>query len=159
VLVFGSTAVLEEAYLLDTIRRSFPNAQLLGCSTAGEIYGTQVTDDSLVITAIHFQHTQLMGARININQVGSSFQAGVRLAQSLERHGLVHVFVLSDGLKINGSELVDGLTSQLPGDVTVTGGLSADGERFAQTLVVWDGAPESDTVVVLGFYGDRLRVG
>jgi hypothetical protein len=72
---------------------------------------------------------------------------------------LVHVFVLSDGLRINGSELVNGLTSQLPSDVTVTGGLSADGERFGQTLVVWDGAPESDTVVVLGFYGDRLRVG
>ena len=51
------------------------------------------------------------------------------------------------------------MTSQLPSDVTVTGGLSADGERFGQTLVVWDGAPESDTVVVMGFYGDRLRVG
>ena len=105
VFVFGSTAVLEEAYLLDSIRRSYPNAQVLGCSTAGEIYGTQVTDDLLVITAIYFEYTRLRGARININEVGSSFQAGVRLAQSLERRGLAHVFsqMASGSMAVNWS--------------------------------------------------------
>jgi hypothetical protein len=71
----------------------------------------------------------------------------------------VHVFVLSDGLQVNGSELVAGLTGRLPKHVTVTGGLSGDGGRFAETLVFWDSAPAAGRVAALGLYGDRLRVG
>jgi hypothetical protein len=159
VFLFGGTHMLKAPHLFDAVKRAYPHAHLLGCSTAGEIYGTQVSDDSLVVTAIHFEHTQLQGARRIISGVESSFQAGERLARSLEQQGLVHVFVLSDGLQINGSELVHGLTSQLPEDVTVTGGLAGDGERFAQTLVVWDDQPACGAVAVLGLYSDRLRVG
>src|SRR5581483_4873092 len=72
---------------------------------------------------------------------------------------LAHVFVLSDGLKVNGSELVGGLTKHLPEGITVTGGLAGDGERFSETLVFHDGVPEKETVAVLGFYGGRLKVG
>jgi hypothetical protein len=157
--LFGGTQVLQEPYLFDSIKRAYPHAHLLGCSTAGEIYATQVSDDALVVTAIHFEHTQVQGARHVIGDGESSFQVGVHLAQALPPEGLVHVFVLSDGLRINGSELVHGLTSQLPDEVTLTGGLAGDGERFAQTFVVWDDRPARDTVAVLGLYGDRLRVG
>ncbi len=114
---------------------------------------------SLVTTAVNFKYTQIKGTRINISQVENSFQAGERLAQSVDKEGLVHVLVLSDGLKINGSDLVKGLTKHLPEEVTITGGLSGDGERFEETLVLWDGAPEKDTVAVLGLYGNRLKVG
>lgn len=47
----------------------------------------------------------------------------------------------------------------LPEGVTVTGGLSGDGERFEETLVFCDGPPESGAVAVLGLYGSRLKVG
>ena len=39
----------------------YPEAHYLGCSTSSEICGTQVLDDSLVVTAICFQHTELRG--------------------------------------------------------------------------------------------------
>ena len=107
----------------------FPNALVCGCSTAGEIYDTQVTDDSMVVTAIQFEHTKIQGAHVKINEVKNSFEAGIQLAKSLQQEGLVHVFVLSDGLNINGSDLVRGLTQELPGEVTITGGLSGDGSR------------------------------
>ena len=42
VLVFGATAALKEAGLINAIRRSYPGAHVLGCSTAGEIAGTNV---------------------------------------------------------------------------------------------------------------------
>jgi hypothetical protein len=72
---------------------------------------------------------------------------------------LVHVFVLSDGLRVNGSDLVRGLTQQLPKQVTVTGGLAGDGDRFQETLVFWNDAPEKDTIAAIGLYGSRLKVG
>lgn len=70
----------------------------MGCSTAGEICGTQVTDDSLIATAVHFEHTRLFGARIKISETDSSFSAGEYLAKSLDKKGLAHVLVLSNGL-------------------------------------------------------------
>lgn len=159
VLLFGSRAVLKQDEPLAVIRRAYPEARLMGCSTAGEIYGTQVLDDSLVVTAVEFHATRIHGARISLNEAGSSLEAGRRLAETLNQPGLVHVFVLSDGLQINGSDLVKGLTQHLPAKVTVTGGLSGDGDRFQETLVMWDGPPEQRLVTALGLYGDRIRVG
>jgi hypothetical protein len=159
VLVFASTSILSQRQQIDRIKELYPNAHLFGGSTAGEIYDTQVCDGSLVLTAIHFEHTKLTGARTKIKDADSSFHAGERLARSLPAEGLVHVFVLSNGLKINGTDLVKGLTANLPSDVTITGGLSGDGSSFKETLVLWDGVPESDTIAALGFYGDRLKIG
>jgi hypothetical protein len=159
VLLFGRTSILKEQKYFDEIRKAYPKAHFFGCSTAGEICGTQVSDDSLVITAVSFEHTQLKGARTKVADIENSFEAGEKLAQSLDKDGLTHVLVLSDGLKINGSDLVRGLKKHLPENVAVTGGLSGDGGRFEETLVIWDGPPEVDTVAVLGLYGDRLKVG
>lgn len=159
ILLFGARAVLKEAKLLETLKAAYPAAHILGCSTAGEICGTQVTDDSLVVTAIHFEHTRLEGYQIRLGEVRNSFHAGESLARLLDPLGLVHVVVLSDGLIVNGSDLVRGLQKYLPGWVTVTGGLAGDGDRFEETLVFWDSPPARDTVAVLGFYGNQLRVG
>ena len=159
VLVFGSTSALKATPALDETRAHYPGAHVFGCSTSGEILGTQVLDDSVVSTAIEFSSTEIQCASVSVNGHGGSFQVGVALARSIAQEGLRHVLVLSDGLRVNGSRLVDGLESALPTDVTVTGGLSGDGERFEETLVVSDGPPESGTVGAVGFYGEDLRVG
>ena len=158
-LVFGSTGALGERALLQQIRNAYPRAHLLGCSTAGEIYNTQVLDESLVVTAIQFEETAIQGTRLKLNGSSDSFAAGAQLARQLDQAGLAHVFVLSDGLRVNGSELVAGLTEHLPPHVAITGGLAGDGARFTETLVLWDTEPEPGVVVALGLYGDRLRVG
>ena len=159
VLVFGSTSALKAMPALDETRANYPGAHLFGCSTAGEILGTQVLDDSVVSTAIEFASTEIQCVSMSVNGHGGSFQVGVALARSMPQEGLRHLLVLSDGLRVNGSRLVDGLESALPTDVTVTGGLSGDGERFEETLVVSDGAPESGIVGAVGFYGERVKVG
>jgi hypothetical protein len=159
VLLFGATSVLKEHGLIEQAVNAYPAAHVLGCSTAGEICGTQVFDNSLVATALSFEHTELRGSLVRLDQVDNSFQAGETLAQSLPPEGLAHVLVLSDGLSVNGSDLVAGFRKCLPSDVTVTGGLAGDGNRFQETLVLWDNIPQKDAIAVLGFYGTRLRVG
>jgi hypothetical protein len=159
VLLFGSTAIFKEKVSIATLQKSYPKALLLGCSTAGEICGTQVTDEAMVATAIDFEATQIKGACVNIADVENSYQAGQRLAEALDKKDLVHVFVLSDGLKVNGSELVRGLTRHLPPEVIVTGGLSGDGARFQETLVMCGAAAVPGTLAALGLYGDHLKIG
>lgn len=159
VFLFGSPRVLKQQYLLQQVQRAYPQAHLLGCSTAGEISQTQVLDDSLVATAVQFEHTLLRGSCLQPHRGISDFQAGELLAQKLNKPGLVHVFVLSHGLHVNGSELVAGLTSRLPTYVTVTGGLSGDGDQFQETLLVWEGQVVTESIAVLGLYSQRLWVG
>jgi len=159
VLLFGSTNILKHQLQLAFLQQMYPHALFLGCSTAGEICGTQVTDESLVATAIHFEHTTVRGTHVHMKDVTSSYEAGKHLAHSLETKDLAHVFVLSDGQVVNGSELVKGLTENLPNDITVTGGISGDGERFKETLVLLHDIPKPEVVAILGFYGSRLKVG
>ena len=158
VFVFGGTSLVKDERRIEELGRTYPNARITGCSTAGEICGTEVTDDSLVVTAVELEHTRIEGGWLSIDQLGNSEDAGERLSTMLSKDGLVHVFVLSDGLNVNGSDLVKGLTKSLPPEVTVTGGLSGDGEHFRETWVLWDGGPKKNAVSVLGFYGERLAV-
>ncbi len=167
VLVFGATAVLANPTLLADLHSRYPGSLIFGCSTAGEIRDIEVSDDSLVATAIRFSGTRVLGASISLPDCnGDSFNAGERLAAALPlslagegSEALKHVFVLSDGLRVNGSDLVRGLTSCLPGTVSVTGGLAGDGARFGETLVVHDGRADAGVVAAIGFYGRGLRVG
>lgn len=159
VLLFGAPARLTDGPLLEAVTRAFPKAHFLGCSTAGEIAGTRVLDESLVVTAVAFAHARVQGARVGIEQGDSGRTLGARLARSIDPVGLAHVFVLSDGLRFNGTEVVRGLSTHLPDGVTVTGGLSGDGARFQDTLVIWDGAPARNTVAAIGFYGPGLTIG
>jgi hypothetical protein len=159
VLIFGGTDVLRDGALCSETAAVYPRALPFGCSTAGDIFGTQVSDDSLVATAVRFESTRVAGVSTRIEGPQDSFAAGGRLAGALDPEGLVHVLVLSDGLHVNGSDLVRGLAARLPADVTITGGLSGDGPRFHETLVIRDGRPEPLAIAAVGFYGDRLRIG
>lgn len=159
VLVFGGSPLVEHPDLLNEVKRVYPAARLIGCSTAGEIFGTEVSDDALVVTAVAFERTRIERAGVLLSKEESSYRAGGKLAKSLLAQDLVHVFVLSDGLHVNGSELVAGLVDNLPTHVTVTGGLAGDGDRFASTHVLMDDLPQTDAIVALGFYGGHLKVG
>ncbi len=159
VLVFGATARIREPGLTGRIRAMYPNALILGCSTAGEIMGTRVYDDTLVITAAAFDSTTLRGSAVKVSGIDESYDAGRRIALALNREGLRHVFVLCEGLNINGTELVSGLKDHLMRGVTITGGLSGDGDRFRETYAFLDGEPATNTVAAVGFSGSQIKVG
>jgi hypothetical protein len=169
VLVFGATVVLQDPGIVRSIRSFYPAAHILGCSTAGEICGAEVSDDSLVATAIHFEHTPVRAAQVSLNAIPDSRHAGEFLARALPHSvaapeggledKLAHVLVLSDGLSVNGSDLVRGLIEHLPEGVAITGGLAGDGARFGETLVFTGEGPERDAIAAVGLYGSRLKIG
>lgn len=159
VFLFGSTHDVEAGRCFDTVHTAYPNAHLFGCTTAGEIHGTHVTDHTVVITAITFENTHVACTHVHIPDIDHSFEAGEQLLRSLDTHNLRHVFILSEGLQVNGSEMVRGLNSTLPDNVTVSGGFAGDGNRLQETATWYDGTPEQSSIAALAFYGDRLQVG
>jgi hypothetical protein len=158
VLLFGDRMLLDAA-AIEPIRRRFPDARVVTCSTGGEIFGDHVVDNSLVATVLRFDDTDIVAVEKELDGPAQSFASGYALARQLPVDRLRHVLLFSEGINVNGSALADGLAKGLPPDVTVTGGLAADGERFQKTLIGLDQPPASGRVVAVGLYGDRLRVG
>lgn len=143
----------------EELSRAFPSARLVGCSTAGEIVGPQVVDGEIVVTAVEFSEAGVSLARCALEPGGDHRAAGRALARQLPAEGMRHLFVLSDGLVVNGSELAAGLREGVPDGVAVTGGLAGDGADFGVTHVVCDGEVLNRGVVAVGLYGEALQLG
>jgi len=159
VIVFGSPKFLGEPDRVQELTQAYPASHIIGCSTAGEILGTEITDDSLVVAITRFDATTLTSIAVPIREAGDSFQVGVDIARKLSDPQLKGVMVLSEGVIINGTQLIGGLNSVLPPSVVVTGGLVGDGPRFERTWIIKDGKPQSGFVSAVGLYGDNVRIG
>lgn len=159
VFVFGASSVLKKGDYFREVKSFYPDAHIISCSTAGEILDTEVSDGTLALTAIYFDKTNFQTAETDISKAEESEKAGKILAEQLDKSDLRHVMVFTDGLKINGTTLVKGLLANLPSDVSVTGGLVGDGADFKQTFVGLDKPAQEGKIVVIGFYGDNLKIG
>lgn len=158
--MFGARRLLHGGPALADVVRAYPEAIITGCSTAGEICGDHVFDDTVVVTAFRWKSSRCEMASVRLDEPASSEEAGTLLAARLPRHEeLRHVIVFSDGLHVNGSALVQGLTRGLPSHLAITGGLSADGPAFEDTSVIVGGQPRSRVIVAVGLYGAALRIG
>jgi hypothetical protein len=159
VLYFGTRDALGRGARYDELRGLFANAHIMGCSTGGQIDNNDVNDDAIVAAAVSFSATRLKVCRQDIGDPQRSRDYGEALGRALQADDLAGVFVLSDGLNVNGSELVAGISDVIGDKVPLTGGLAGDGADFKETLVGADCAPRPRTIAGLGFYGPAIRVG
>lgn len=157
VLVFGAAAFLSSPTLAADLQAAFPAAALLGCSTAGEISGKGVDEGTCVITGVRFDKTLLISAATPLVDMGDSYAAGVRIGEQLKRPGLRAVMVFAPGVSINGSALVDGISSVVGEDVPLTGGLAGDGSAFQRTWTLGVHGVSDNGIVAVGLVGDELQ--
>lgn len=158
VVAFGGRATPRTREALAELSRRLPRSVSMGCSTAGEIAATRVHDESLVLAIARFDSVRLRKV-VRPLAGGDAFAAGRELGKDLGASDLRAVFLLCDGLGTDGSRLAAGINSTLPPDVTVTGGLAADGDRFAATWVLGAEGPVAGHAVAVGLYGERLLLG
>src|SRR5215813_838873 len=92
VIAFGSRAVGDVPEVFASLARAFPRSQIIGCSTAGEISGSAISDDTLVVAATRFDSTELRMRATPITSAKDSFSAGATLAKELAAPGLRAVF-------------------------------------------------------------------
>ena len=159
VLVFGSGELVTSQSLFDDIRSKFAHADIVTCSTAGEILHNEVYDDSAVVTAVYFEKATVKSVSVEINKNVNSFETGKSLMSLLNQDDLTSVFVISEGSFVNGSDLVAGFNELNNNYIPVTGGLAGDAARFAKTQVGLNTIAKEGTVVAIGFYGSNLAIG
>jgi hypothetical protein len=157
VLYFGARQFISNERFFDDLRSAFPDSLLVGCSTGTAISRESLSDDKLSLTGVSFDKTKVRLASVELNEL-SSEEAGVKVAEQLDSADLKGVIVFSDGLNVNGSELIHGLQNIIDPSIPIGGGMAADGAAFEETLVGANAAPKSNVVAALGLYGDGINV-
>ena len=157
VFLFGDTDCIKDEKRFFELRELFPNAKIVGCSSSGNIFNCQVTKFQLVATAVAFESATVEISSINFNDNDDIEKLSEELINNLPKENLKHIFLLSDGLLINGSQLTRGI-NKVNKLIPVTGGMAGDGARFCETYVIANNTPAQRTIVAVGFYGDSLSV-
>ena len=158
-LAFGGTGPITDKAIWQDLSRRHPGAIVLGCSTGGEIHGADVLDESLSVTALGFERTKVKAAEAAVENAAGSYKAGKEIGKALGASDLKTIFLLSDGTRVNGSELIRGVRSCTGNDVVITGGLAGDGPRFGTTYVGLNNPAQPGRIAAVGLYGNAIEVG
>ncbi|MDD2925336.1 FIST N-terminal domain-containing protein [Rhodoferax sp.] len=156
ILVFGPADWLRT--LAQPLATHFGHACYLGCTTAGEISAQGVSDGTCVVTALRFESARVQMTSTVLMDMSDSAAAGARLAQQLPAPGLRAVWVLGQGVGINGSAMIAGMTGVLGSGVLIAGGLAGDAAAFKETFVLDGAGVHADRLVGVGLYGQALEV-
>ncbi len=159
VLIFSAPEFISNPAPLKELAQHYPKSKIIGCSTAGEIVGPHVLDKSISVAVTRFEKTTLKLATVVIHRSEDSFPAGESIAQQLDKDDLRGILVLSDGLQVNGSELVKGLNTIGKENVIITGGLAGDGDRFKETWIIINDEIHKDHIAAIGLYGNEIQIG
>lgn len=158
VLVFGNRYMLENTNIYEQVRELFPDGQLVFGSTSGDITAEYVDDDSITITAIEFERSTFDIRTSNVvNSDLDSFKTGENLVNQFNKDGLKHIFVVSEGSFVNGSQLTKGMNSATGDELLITGGLCGDAARFEKTVASYNENPKPGEIVAIGFYGETFE--
>lgn len=152
VFVFGCRRSLDNN-LVNKIKDIYPTADIIGSSTAGNILENELMDAEIVCSIIQFENK----AKTKITEVDivgkNSYEVALQIKTDLLEDQLKHIFILSDGLHINCSKLINSL-NHFKMNATISGGLSADGSDFEKTITICNNSISDNKVVAIGFYGD-----
>ncbi len=158
VFLFGRRAEMLDGDIYRALRDIYPYSDIVGCSSSGNILGDRVTDAKIVASAIYFDKGSVRVSIRDFSKWDNQLQLGKDLILALPKGRLKHIFIMADGLKINGSKLIEGANMALPKGISITGGLAGDDENFIESVVMVNGVAKSNRVIAIGFYGDTIEV-
>ncbi|MDP0491358.1 MAG: FIST N-terminal domain-containing protein [Verrucomicrobiota bacterium JB023] len=159
-LVFAPREWMSDPAFRKRIRESLPGgARVAGCSTSGEIHADGTHEESAVVTFIDFDSTEVELVVKDGSRAQGPDQFGEEMGEAIlaKVPKPASVIVFSDGLGLNGTNLVHGLFTILAPHCPFSGGMAADGETFETTLVLVDDEVFAGSVLAVVLKGDRLK--
>lgn len=159
VLAFGQRTLLEKITPYSSISKLYPNADVIICSSSGQISNQCTVADEVVVTAINFDKTYIKTASIDILSNDSIADLGKIIKNTLLQDNLKSILILSEGTYINGTELINELIQQTEFKIPIYGGLAGDEFSFEKTIVGLNADASAGKIVVVGFYGEHIHFG
>lgn len=158
VIYFGDRDALKCGTRFAELHAAFPHAHLIGGSATATILGGKLDQKNVVASAISFADTHVTVAQFEgVTKAGSS-ACGEAIGRQLAATDLAGVFVLADGMRVDGSGLTAGLNHVLGGVCPILGGMTSDPCDYTEALAGADAPPASGVVAAVGFYGPSVRL-
>jgi hypothetical protein len=157
VLYFGDLEALQCGSRFAELRAAYPDARIVGGSATASILGAAKNERNVVAAAASFAGTRVSVAQRADVGGADSRACGEAIGHALAAPDLAGVFVLADGMRVNGSGLTAGLNHALGDACPVAGGMTSDCDRI-EALVAADAPPASGVVAAVGFYGRSIRL-
>ena len=159
VIAFGERLFLEKTAPYQKLKGLYPNANIVTCSTSGQISNNNLVQNNLVATAIAFEKTKIRTTEIDILLNPDIKLLGNKIKEDLLSDDLKSILVFSEGSFINGTELINELIFQTRETVPIFGGLAGDEYNFEKTIVGLNSDASPGKIVAIGFYGDNIHFG
>jgi hypothetical protein len=157
VLAFGERELLECSQPYRKLRELYSEAQIIICSTSGQISNFNLVENKIVSTAIEFEKSTIKTVEIDLLKNKNIEELGLVVKNELFNDNLKLLVVLSEGSYVNGTELVNELGKQSNYSLPIFGGLAGDRVAFLKTIVGLNKEAEEGKVVVIGLYGDAIN--
>lgn len=158
VFIFGNRETLKQPEIYHEMKELYPHADIVGCSTSGNISNGQLSHAPMVATAVHFEKGLIRLGIKDFTRDDNLVNVSEEVVNQLPLEGLKHIFLLADGLQMNGSSLAMGVNWAVNHTISITGGLAGDGMEFEETWVIANDVAKQGRVVAIGFYGESLHI-
>ena len=137
---------------LSALKKDFPNATIIGTTTAGEISGAKMYEEESVVSLSLFKNTKLNVYRTE----DISIKSGKKLSSKITNSETKALIILSEGLK--GSDYVGFVRSIKKENphVILAGGLAGDNFNLKKTYIFMDDKVYDSGAVGLSFSGKKL---
>jgi len=159
VLAFAQRTLLEETLPYSHLKERYPNAEIVLCSSSGQISNDCNVENDIVVTAISFDKTKIKTTQIDIVLNNNLDELGKKIKDDLLSDDLKSILILSEGSFVNGTELINELIKQTNKSIPIFGGLAGDEFSFERTVVGLNADATSGKIVAIGFYGNHIHFG
>lgn len=136
------------------IKEKKNNIQFIGSSTAGEISNKDVQENSILVSIMEFENTTFnLNYFLNENDIA----LGIDIASSLFVDTTKAMILFIDGLKTNGNDVLDGISS-VNNKIPVAGGMAGDNGSFVETFVFCNKGVYNKGAVAVSLNSEILNV-
>ncbi len=150
----GFTAEDEIKKILSIFKKKNSEIKFIGASTAGEILDGEILEKNILVSILEFEETTV---RYGVFLDEEDYAIGVHLAEVLFTERTKVSILFADGLKTNGSDVADGVSS-VNSDVPIVGGLAGDNGELALTFVFDNDGIYKKGVVAAALDSDELKI-
>lgn len=118
--------------LINEITRLLPQAEIIGTTTAGEIFEGKSLHNQTILSFSTFQNVKIKTKLIHNDH--NEFQLGQRIVHELVSKDTKVLIMFSDGLETKGTDIIKGIQSE-NSNIAVCGGKAGDNGYFRETFV------------------------
>lgn len=153
------TGVVEVGFIEDLlveILSILPNAEIIGATTAGEIFNEKVLTNSTVISFTTFETIKIKSTLLK-NDNNNEYKLGIDIVEKLVEEDTKAVILLSDGLLTSGWDVIKGIQS-INSKITICGGRAGDNGYLSETFVFTKDGITKSGLAAASLTGEKLNI-